>query len=353
MSAARRSIAVRWRHSGAIAASLLCLAAFPVLADAAVGGKAIVHFPAAATVGQTGVAASIELVNSNTVLEADPEFANTVCNAAEAIEPCTAPERGIVLTPSCGALSGALCVSADPGVFKLSATGVGAAASSCPGMVFDVAVIDPAFGTVRFTPRPSGAHVVLPVPGPSCRIGFTLNVLRSPLNDANPGVAGLQTAQTTQHRQYLGLAGPVAPTVLVRGSSLGTTVSVPPPPPPPVLPDLANFSASPKSLRVSKTGRFTYRLLATPGRKGKAKLASTKSVKVGSKRRKLKVAAKSFKAPTNAKVKLKFKLSLTSLKALKRVKRLNFTVSVTVGGAKFTAKLKLLRPKRPSAAAAR
>jgi len=319
-----------------------------------VGGEAIVHFPAAATVGQTGVPASIELVNRNTGLEGTGVVTeNTVCNAAEALEPCLAPEPGIVLTPSCGALAGLTCVSADPSVFKLSATGVGAAGSACPGTVFDIAVIDPAFGTVRFTPRPVDAHVVLPAPESSCQIGFTVNVLRSPLTDANPGVAGTQTAQTTQHRQYLGLAGPAAPTALVRGRSLGTTVSVPPPPPPPVLPDLANFTASPKSLRVSKTGRFTYRFLATPGRKGKAKLASTKSVKVGSKRRKLKVAAKSFKAPANARVKLKFKLSRTSLKALKRVKRLNFTVSVTVGGAKFTAKLKLLRPKRTSAAAAR
>ena len=68
-------------------------------------------------------------------------------------------------------------------------------------------------------------------------------------------------------------------------------------------------------------------------------------MKVGSHKRKLKLASKSFSAAFDANVKVKFKLSPTSLKALKRVKSLRFKVTVTLGGATFTTKVKLKKPK--------
>lgn len=117
------------------------------------------------------------------------------------------------------------------------------------------------------------------------------------------------------------------------------------PPPPLPLPDLASFSAWPKSLRVSKSGRFTYSFAATPGRSGKAQLKSTRKIKIGSKKRKLTVPAKSFTAPASGKVTLKFKLSAKHRNALKRVKTLKFGVTVTVGSASFTSTLKLKAPK--------
>jgi len=119
----------------------------------------------------------------------------------------------------------------------------------------------------------------------------------------------------------------------------------PRPPPPPASDPVAAFGGSPKSLSVGSTGRFSYRFTATPLRSGKIGLKSTKKVKVGSQKRTLKLASKSFSAPSDAKVKVKFKLSRTSLKALKRVRSLRFKVTVTLGGATFTTTVKLKKPK--------
>lgn len=335
---ARRTVAV----AGVWLSGLLLV---PAAASALPGAKTSASFPGAVTVGETGLGGSIELENRNTPLET--EDTNTVCNAAEALAPCLAPERGIVLTPSCRQLSGDVCVGADPGVFALSPTATGRAGTACAGMTFTTAIVDPTFGTVRFTPQPAGAHVMLPGTGLRCVIGFTFSVLKSPAGDANPAIDGVQTVQMTEHRQYVGLIGPVAPTIVARATTTGTTVVTPPPPPPPKLPDFALFTSSPKSLRVSKAGAFTYRFFATPGRKGKARLTSTKSVRFSPKRRrKIKIAAKSFKVPANATVKVKLKLSKTSLKALKARTSLTFKADVTVGTKKFTAKLKLKPPKK-------
>jgi hypothetical protein len=336
---------VRARSAVAVAAAwLLGLLLVPAAASALAGAKATASFPGAVTVGETGLGGSIALENRNTPLEA--EDTNTVCNAAELLAPCLAPQRGIVLVPSCRQLSGDVCVGPDPGVFAFSPTAVGKTGSACAGMAFNVAVIDPTFGTVRFTPQPAGAHVMLPGVESRCEIGFAFRVLKAPAGDALPNASGVQTVQATEHRQYVGLVGPAAPTVVARASTTGTTVVTPPPPPPAPIPDFALFTSSPKTLRVSKAGRFTYSLFATPGRKGKARLTSTKSIKLGSKRRKLKVAAKSFKVPSDAKVKVKFRLSPTSLRALKKRTSLTFKVDVTVGGEKFSAKLKLKPPKK-------
>jgi hypothetical protein len=107
-----------------------------------------------------------------------------------------------------------------------------------------------------------------------------------------------------------------------------------------------SFKTSPKSLRVSRSGRFTYRFTATRGSKGKAKLASTRKVKVGSKRRKLTVASKSFTSPASGTVKLKLKLPAKYLRALKRHTSVQFTVTVTIANKHFSAKVKLKPPKK-------
>jgi hypothetical protein len=256
--------------------------------------------------------------------------------------PCTSPERGIVLVPSCGQVSGDVCVAPDAGVFKVSPTASGKVGTACAGMAFSTAVVDPAFGMVRFTPQPAAARVTLPNLGAKCEIAFTFSVLKAPSLDSS-GAPGVQTAQTTEHRQYVGLLGPAALNAQVRASTAGTTVITPPPPP---LPDFALFSTSPTTLRVSTTGRFTFSFVSSPGRKGKARLESTKAVKVFKKKRKLKVAAKAFKAPTSGKVNVKFKLSSTNLKVLRKRTSLQFTVTVRVGTTDFTAKLKLKPPKK-------
>ena len=121
------------------------------LAEAGLGAAATPTFPTTVTVGNTGLAASIQLTNINTA----PNTSSTVCNVGDPL-PCPAGELGITLIPSCGRLgSFSQCDpigGADPGVFQVSATALGAAGTACAGMQFTVTLIDPAFGRLRFAP---------------------------------------------------------------------------------------------------------------------------------------------------------------------------------------------------------
>ncbi len=187
-------------------------------ADAGLGAGATPSFPAVVTVGDTGVPAAIQVENDNT----PPNTTNTVCNFGDAF-PCPAGDPGITLIPSCaqlGVFSSCAPAGADPGVFRLSATGVGAAGSACPGMNFDITLIDPTFGQLRFTPQPAGTHVVLANTNSICLINFTFDVLKSPVFDQNPNVVGAQTVQVVDNTQHDG--GQI--TASGRGTSSGTTV---------------------------------------------------------------------------------------------------------------------------------
>ncbi|MDX6688788.1 MAG: hypothetical protein QOG15_245 [Solirubrobacteraceae bacterium] len=127
-------------------------------------------------------------------------------------------------------------------------------------------------------------------------------------------------------------------------------VSPPPPPPPPPAghPPAAfvSFATSAKSLRVSKTRRFSYSFVATPLSPGTVGLKSTKKVKIGSKKRLMTIGAKSFTPSSAGKVKVTFKLSTKNLKALKKARKLSFAVTATLSGKTFTAKLTLKAPKK-------
>ncbi len=150
-------------------------------AFAGVGLGITPSFPASATVGQTNVPGSITITN--------------LSNGAEAGQSVTLSD--ITLVPSCGAFtSGSDCAvaSADPGVFQVSATGVGAAGTACAGDTFTVTVSDAVTGQLLFTPN--AAVVLSPVAGatPSCVINFTFNVVKVPVNDVSPA-PGIQTEQ--------------------------------------------------------------------------------------------------------------------------------------------------------------
>ncbi len=175
----------------AIGASVLPSSPVAAGAGMAVGPT----FPGTVTVGQTGVSASITLVNDNTA----PDVALTVSrhddpNAAPLPE-CFGAD-GILLTPSCAVQSPMFTVclpeGADPGVLQIGATGVGS--DACDGVVFDIVPLNDAFGRYRFDP-PSGVHVVLPDADSECTISFSFDVLRMPSLDRQPGVEGMQTAQ--------------------------------------------------------------------------------------------------------------------------------------------------------------
>jgi hypothetical protein len=205
------------RGVAALLAALSCLVLTPAVAEAGVGASAVPNFPTDVTVGNTGVPASIELRNTDTAPNAGD--INTVCNFGDGA-PCPAGEPGFTLIPSCSQLGPfSACLGAEPGVFRISDLATGEAGTACAGMVFNVGLLDPANGQVRFTPQ-GGAHVTLPASGSVCRIGFTFTVLRAPTTDQNAGAAGIQTVQVADNTQFTG----AALTASARGSSFGTTV---------------------------------------------------------------------------------------------------------------------------------
>jgi|GEM_PF-79798 len=185
---------------------------------AAPAGAGFVAFPSTVTVGQAGVPASIGFQNTSIAPNT-----SSVCNAEDPIPPCGG--RGILLVPSCFQLAGGACTAAgaDPGVFAIAPTAAGRLGTACGGMAFAVAVVDPGLGTVHFKPQPAGAHVTLPVGGPSCLIDFTLDVLRSPI-DQDPTTPGAQTAEAIEHGEFVGPLGPGSPNASHRGTAGGPTV---------------------------------------------------------------------------------------------------------------------------------
>ncbi len=199
---------------GACVAACLALLAPAAVADAAIKGAATITFPPAMTVGDTGKPAVLTLANTND--ETDEERTNTVCNAGDP-SPCLAGERGITLIPSCKQLLAGLCspAGADPGVFGVSATGAGRPGSRCAGLVFNIALSDPVTGAVRFTVSGGGNVTLQPTPPLSfCLIDFTVDVLKAPAGDSNPALAGVQTAQVTEHTQHSnGTRVPVAASI--------------------------------------------------------------------------------------------------------------------------------------------
>src|SRR3954462_11297785 len=182
--------------------ALAVLVLVPASAEATVSANMQVKLPFDATVGQTGLPASITLLNTNGF--PDEAATNTVCNAGDA-SPCLQTEAGIAMVPSCQQSSGngdCAAAGADPGVFALSATGTGRADRGCPNVTFDIVSTGDAFGTVRFVPRPAGSHLMLPQTGiTGCVIEFTLDVLKFP-RDAQEFSAGAQTVAPARHTQH-------------------------------------------------------------------------------------------------------------------------------------------------------
>jgi hypothetical protein len=94
----------------------------------------------------------------------------------------------------------------------------------CAGIVFDIAALNDALGTVNLASRPAGSHVTLSGTGSTCVIDFTFNVMKSPIGDQDPASPGLQTAQATAHTQWVGAFGAGAISNSARATSNGTTV---------------------------------------------------------------------------------------------------------------------------------
>ena len=241
------------RRALTLTAALVAALALPAPPAPARTLDVSVTFPASIAVGQTG-SASVLISNASTF--EDPSF--TICRSGEG-GPCAGSE-GIVLTPSCGQVSGAggatTCApaGADPGVLQINPPALGAAGTLCDGRSFLVTAIDAQHGRVRLA-QTGGQDVILTM-GEQCRIDFTVTAMRSPALDGSeqPGAQTLPLA-TVGARTYLeqpvagggstvlsvAPAPPVAPTVgavvpdrpsndnlpEIRGTaSAGTVVSV-------------------------------------------------------------------------------------------------------------------------------
>ena len=229
----------------AIAAAALLLL-LPAAAQAGIGASIAPSLPPAVTVGQTGIPAALDIRNVNS--DADLGATNTVCNFGDGF-PCPAGDPGITMIPSCGQLGPfSSCAAAEPGVFRLSDTGVGQAGSTCAGMPFTISLVNPANGQVRFTPQ-GGAHITLPGVASTCRIAFTFSVLRAPTADQNPTAPGIQTIQVADNTQYSG-----ALTASARGTNFGVTVNK-------VVPTLATVASPPVVLggQISDTASVAGR----------------------------------------------------------------------------------------------
>jgi hypothetical protein len=115
----------------------------------------------------------------------------------------------------------------------------------------------------------------------------------------------------------------------------------------PVGPDApadVSFAASPKKRRVSNKGSFKYSFAVGAPGSGKISLTSTKKVKLGSRKTRLKIPGKVYTAAEPGKVGIKLKFSPRSLRALEHVKKLRFEVTVTFGSGRFTTTVKMRAP---------
>ena len=106
---------------------------------------------------------------------------------------------------------------------------------------------------------------------------------------------------------------------------------------------VVSFAASPKSLKVSRVGKFAYHFAVTSSGGGTISMKSTTKVKVGATRRYLTIPGKAYSAALPGRVNVRFDLSATNLRALKRVGHLLFRVTVTLGK-RYTTTLKLRAP---------
>jgi hypothetical protein len=176
---------------GVAAAFLLLTGALP--ARAGVGVSIAPSYPLLVDVGDTGLAAELEINNGSDGPEAAEQL--NISN--------------IQHTPAC-AVSDFPCPagSKDPGVFQVNSPATGS--DACAGMTFNVAITDASTGTVTFTPQ-SGSVVLQPknAPNDSCTIHFTIDVLKLPTLDSSsgPGIMTNQLARVSAQAAMSGTTG--------------------------------------------------------------------------------------------------------------------------------------------------
>jgi hypothetical protein len=109
----------------------------------------------------------------------------------------------------------------------------------------------------------------------------------------------------------------------------------------PTAPKKASFRKTKKTIRASRSGRFTLTFTAAAGLQGRITLKTVRKVRPGKRGRK-RIATfvnKTFKVPKSGKVKLKLKLSARNRKILRRYKKLRIKITVKLrNSANLTSK---------------
>jgi len=140
--------------------------------------------PPGVVVGSMGLPAAFDVNNSSTPPD---NVGLLVINSIRLVPACSN------FDPNC---NGGI---ADPGVYRFSPTGTGAAGTACAGQIFNIVVVNPATGQVEFQPAVPPTPPALTPPGTPnalCRIMFSVDVLKVPSFDVNPGQPGAQTRQS-------------------------------------------------------------------------------------------------------------------------------------------------------------
>ncbi|HEY1539227.1 MAG TPA: hypothetical protein VGF63_07505, partial [Solirubrobacteraceae bacterium] len=132
------------------------------------------------TAGQTGVPGTLTIQNGS--------------DGAQATLAMTL--SAITIVPSCGTIASIDCpaASVDPGVFQLSSTGMGEAATGCAGVAFTITNVDAVQDKYQLIPQTTVVLGNATTGGAAarCVVDFTVAVLKVPTIDAGPQ-PGFQT----------------------------------------------------------------------------------------------------------------------------------------------------------------
>ncbi len=107
-----------------------------------------------------------------------------------------------------------------------------------------------------------------------------------------------------------------------------------------------DLRAAPGSIRLGRSGSFSYPFSVAPGQRGKVDIRTRARVRLaGGKRGRLTVASKSFRSPANGRITLRVRLSRAELAVLRLNGRLSLRVQVSAGGRRAERNLTLLPPR--------
>ncbi|MGQ0632725.1 MAG: hypothetical protein ACT4P1_17050 [Sporichthyaceae bacterium] len=154
-----------------LSSTLVGLALAPPAQAAAASAVSLTYGTGPFNVGQGNVILTVSFTNTNTAPDQ---------NSPQTID-------DIVITPSCAAVTAAVCTTPDPGVFNLGDE-ARASGAGCPTGKFFLGAPDPTTGAVRATRL---APEAIPAGG-SCTLRITARVVKLP-TDSDPVTPGLQT----------------------------------------------------------------------------------------------------------------------------------------------------------------